>query len=305
MKYFLGIEIGSGKIHLAVADETYTITEHIRRDVVPGNTAEDLRAQIEEVIDDLQTRYRFSSMCVGFGGPVDWRQGKTIQSYRIEGWKNFDLSDWLEDHLHCPSWVENDANLAALAEAIQGAGKNYATVFYLKLGHGIGGGLIQKGQIYHGARPGESEIGKIRLDRSGTTLESVASVRAIIQRIEEEVAKQPDGPLAQAVAAGQGVSYLIQALANGDVLAEQLLNETADQLAFALSHVVHLFHPDLIVLSGGVPELTEKLSQVIDQKLSAYVMEAFLPLPKIALAQLQDEAVVRGALLVARQNSYL
>ncbi len=304
MKYYLGIEIGSGKLHLAVADETNTVLEQIRHAVTPEQTADDHRNLLESSIGDLHNRYRFSSVCVGFSGPVDWQQGKTIRSYRVNGWANFDLSDWLEDILRCPCKIENDANLAALAEALQGAGKNYATVFYLKLGYGIGGGLIQKGQIYHGARPGESEIGKIRLDRSGTTLENVASIRAIVEKIKAEVTQHPDTDLARAVSENRVTDYLMSSLGQ-DAWATQVMQETADHLAFGLSHVIHLLHPDLIILGGGFLPLSDQLRSIIEKILPAYVVEAFRPLPKLAMAQLSDEAVVRGALLVARQNSYL
>ncbi|MDR6194388.1 ROK family protein [Siphonobacter sp. SORGH_AS_0500] len=304
MKYYLGIEIGSGKLHLAVADETNTVLEQIRHAVTPEQTADDHRNLLETSIGDLHTRYRFASVCVGFSGPVDWQQGKTIRSYRVNGWANFDLSDWLEDILRCPCKIENDANLAALAEALQGSGKNYPTVFYLKLGYGIGGGLIQKGQIYHGARPGESEIGKIRLDRSGTTLENVASIRSIVEKIKTEVTEHPDTDLAKAFSENNVNDYLTKNIGQ-DAWATQVMQETADHLAFGLSHVIHLLHPDLIIIGGGFLPLSDHLRSVIEKILPTYVVEAFRPLPKLAMAQLADEAVVRGALLVARQNSYL
>src|SRR5207237_5270130 len=104
---------------------------------------------------------------------------------------------WLEDLTQAPARVDNDGNVAALAEARRGAGQGFNPVFYATLGSGVGGGLVINGDIYHGASPGEAEIGHVRLDRSGTTVESRCSGWAVNRRVREHINRHPQSVLAR------------------------------------------------------------------------------------------------------------
>jgi glucokinase len=186
----------------------------------------------------------------------------------------------------------------------RGPGGGNELVFYLTAGSGLGGGLVKGGRIYHGASPGECELGHLRLDRQGTTLESVASGWAVDARIRELLDGHPDSLLCQRARQTPGTEarHLNEALAAGDPLAEQLLAETAGYLALGLSHVVHLFHPEVLVLGGGLSLVGEPLRQAIAEQVPALVMEAFHPVPPVRIAELSEAAVPTGALLLARQR---
>src|SRR5690606_8505576 len=103
------------------------------------------------------------------------------------GWSDFNFVSWLTSIVSVPVFIDNDANTAALGEARHGAGRNFKNVFYMTLGSGVGGGLVQNGIVFHGALPGESEIGHICLDRNGGTLESQCSGWAVDAKIREVV----------------------------------------------------------------------------------------------------------------------
>jgi len=94
--------------------------------------------------------------------------------------------------------------------------------------------------------------------------------------------------------------FLEQALKQGDANAAKLVRETAEQLAFGLSHVVHLFHPQIIVLGGGLSNLGEPLRNGVESALRGFIMGAFLPGPKIAISKLGEDAVPVGTLRLAR-----
>ena len=238
---------------------------------------------------------------MGFGGPVDWKTGRICRSHQIEGWSEFDLGGWLRQLAGAPVVVDNDANVGALGEAMRGAGVGFNPVFYVTLGSGVGGGLVVDGKIYHGAKPGEAEIGHVRLDRDGTIVEARCSGWAVDARIRELKVKEPGGLLARL--AGQTVGgearHLAAAWQQGDAAARRLLQETAEDLAFGLSHVVHLFHPEIIVLGGGLSGVGEPLRASVEGALRSFVMEAFAPGPRIALAALGEDAVPVGALELA------
>src|SRR5205085_6629816 len=114
-----------------------------------------------------------------------------------------------------PVFVDNDANVAALGEATHGAGIAVNPVFYVTLGSGVGGGLVVDGRIYHGAKPGEAEIGHVRLDRGGTTLESRCSGWAVDRKIREARARNASSILYKLIGAASAgeARFLAPALA--------------------------------------------------------------------------------------------
>jgi len=298
----IGIEIGGTKLQLVLAEANGQICDRRKLQVESSHGAEGIRAQIQRTLPELAAGRKIYEIGVGFGGPVDWKQGRICRSHQIEGWSEFDLSTWLQALVRVPVKMDNDANVGALGEARVGAGVGLNPVFYITLGSGVGGGLIVDGQIYHGATPGEAEIGHIRLDRHGTILESRCSGWAVDARIRELTRKEPDSALSQLTAntsVGQA-RYLPAALQKGDSAAEHILQQLVEDLAFGLSHVVHLFHPNVIILGGGLSGIGEPLPERLRQTLPKFLMEAFAPGPKIVLAALGEDAVPVGALELAK-----
>jgi glucokinase len=297
----LGIEIGGTKLQLALGDEAGKISERRRLVVDPARGAAGIRQQIEQALPELLRGCRVVRVGVGFGGPVDWKTGRICRSHQIKGWSEFDLGGWLRQLAGAPVVVDNDANVAALGEALCGAGVGFNPVFYVTLGSGVGGGLVVDGKIYHGAKPGESEIGHVRLDRSGTIIEARCSGWAVDARIRELKVREPGSLLARLTGqtAGGEAKHLAAAWQQGDAAARRLLQETAEDLAFGLSHVVHLFHPEIIILGGGLSGVGEPLRASVESALPRFMMEAFAPGPRIALAALGEDAVPMGALKLA------
>jgi glucokinase len=212
-----------------------------------------------------------------------------------------DFGGWLSALIDAPVAMDNDANAAALAEACQGAGMGCTPVFYTNSGSGVGGGLVIDGKIYHGAPPGEAEIGHMRLTPSGPTVEESCSGWAVDRKVREHCAGHPTGILGvlAAQSPGREARHLKGALLAGDAAARSILDETAGALAFALSHVAHLFHPAMIILGGGLSLIGEPWRESVAQALPQYLMKAFLPGPEIRLAALGEETVPLGALLLA------
>ena len=305
MKRFLGIEIGGTKLLVALGDEHGKIRERRKLSVDRFAGAAGIRAQLQEIVPELIRQRRILAAGVGFGGPVDWRTGNICRSHQIAGWSEFDLGEWLRNLVGVPVAVDNDANVAALAEARHGAGVGSNPVFYVTLGSGVGGGLVLDGNIYHGATPGEAEIGHVRLNRRGTTLESRCSGWALDARIQRLNRKQPGALLARMARSKPGgeAQHLAAALAKGDSASKAILQAMAEDLAFGLSHVVHLFHPQLIVLGGGLSGIGEPLRLAVQQALRQFIMEVFKPGPAIALATLGEDAVPVGALELAIERA--
>ncbi|MCX8108538.1 MAG: ROK family protein [Verrucomicrobiae bacterium] len=299
----LGIEIGGSKLQIVRGTYSGSISERFRFPVNHALGAQAIRDQIKQTIHAVRQNHRLTAVGVGFGGPVDWRSGKICCSHHVAGWSGYDLASWIHAITECPVAVDNDANVAALAESRLGAGRNFNPLFYVTLGSGVGGGLVVDGKIYHGAPPGESEIGHVRLDRTGSTVESECAGWAVDRKIRAVIKENPTCELARLVGDNKGgeAKYLKPALEQNDPIALDILRTEAENLAFGLSHVVHLFHPEAIVIGGGLSLLGEPLRVAIAEALPKFIMEAFKPGPRILLAQLGEDAVPTGALLLASE----
>ena len=304
-KIWLGIEIGGTKLQIAISDSEGSLQQLLRYTVDATAGAAGIRAQIQKSISEIGIN-TIAAIGVGFGGPVNWQTGIVQTSHQVAGWSDFHLKDWLQQLTGAPVAVDNDANVAALAEALYGAGCGCNPVFYMTIGSGIGGGVVMNEKIYHGALPGEVEIGHVRLTKSGTTLESQCSGWAVNKKIRSYVTENPNSFLAQQAAKQHGPEALLlkPALEHGDSAAQQLIASIADDLAFGLSHVVHLFHPQIIIIGGGLSLLGEPLRAAITGQLHQYTMAAFLPAPKIAIATLGENVVPVGALALAKNIYY-
>jgi len=301
----LAIEIGGTKTQLYAGTDAGEILDRkrfaVRREAGGEGIREDLAGALPEMIE----QWKPTAIGVGYGGPVEWRLGKIVKSHHVAGWDGFPFGEWLAECAKLPVFVENDANVACLGEALHGAGRGHDPVFWVNIGSGVGGGLVSGGRIYHGASPGEVEIGHVRLERDGTIVEDRCSGWGVDRAIKAEVAANPKSLLAQIVAAnppGGEAKHLSPALAQSCPAAAQVLRAAMSELAFALSHAVHLLHPEIIVVGGGMSLIGEPLRTILSEYLPGFLMDAFRPGPQVALAALCEDAVPVGALALAAQR---
>ena len=303
--HFLAIEIGGSKIQICAGSADGQIVDRVRFQVDRAAGGEGIRSQIAGALPELLARWRPKAIGIGYGGPVNWRTGEIIKSYHVPGWSGFQLGRWLESIAGIPALAENDSNTAAFGEATLGAGKGCNPVLYSNLGSGCGGGFVVDGRLFHGAPPGEVEIGHIRLERDGTIVEDRCAGWGIDRRIRQEIANAPESALAkllQGKPEGGEAKALGPALAAKDPLAERILRESMSEYAFALSHAVHILHPEIIVLGGGVSLIGEPMRAAVAEALGGFLMDAFAPGPKVALSTLGEDVVPVGALALAAQR---
>ena len=299
--HFLAIEIGGSKLQLCAGTCAGEIVERVRFGVDKVAGGEGIRERIADVLAGMIALWNPLAIGVGYGGPVDWRTGVITCSHHIAGWNDFPLGEWLHVLTGLPVFIDNDGNTAALGEALHGAGRGADPVFWVNSGSGVGGGLVVGGRLYHGAKPGEMEIGHVRLDRSGTTVEDRCSGWAVDRAVRAAVEREPHSILARhAMKGAPGARCLAPALSEGCRVADRVLTEAMEDLAFGLSHVVQLAHPEVIVVGGGLSLLGEPLRERLARALPRWTMEAFSPGPRIELAGLKEDSVPVGALALCR-----
>ena len=196
----IGIEIGGTKQQIVVGDAEGRIIDRCRFTVDPAGGGPVIRDRMAEELPPILAEHHPERIGVGFGGPVDITAGTVAVSHQIEGWSGFPLRDWLHELTELPVVIENDANTAALGEALRGAGRGFNPAFYMNMGSGVGGGLVIEGKIYHGDKPGEVEVGHLRLDPDGTTVEDRCSGWAVDRTIRAAFGNHPDSLLAPCAA---------------------------------------------------------------------------------------------------------
>jgi len=298
----IGIEIGGTKLQIAAGDPlSGRIDQLYRHEVDQDQGAAGILARIEASIALLPQAPQ--QIGVGFGGPLDPESGVVAASHQIGGWSGFNLKRWFLDRYTAEIRMENDANVAAIGETFLGAGRHFRKVFYITLGSGVGGGMLVDGQLYQGNRPGEAEVGMLQMDRLGRNLESYCSGWALDAQIRAMIRELPSESILKREVGDhtRGESrFLLSAIQQGDPAAISLLHRYADHLAWGLSHVAHLFNPEVIILGGGVSLIGEPLRKEVQEILPRYLVKTFQPGPQIALAELREEAVLVGALCLLR-----
>lgn len=238
--------------------------------------------------------------------PLDTEAGLIIKAETLPGWSQVPIARALSDAFAgLPAFVENDANLGALAEYHLGAGQGADPLIYLTLSTGIGGGAIIGGAIFTGAAGHAIEPGHMRLtlpDGSIRRWEELASGTALGEWARHRLTcgAMPSILREMETVDGQAVG---EAALTGDALALDCVREAGTWLGLGLVNLLHLFNPAAIVLGGSVMKLGDLMldpaRQVIDQHI---LYDGFLPQNVLRPAKLGEDVCLVGAALHARQS---
>ncbi len=305
-----GIEIGGTKLQAGVGTGGGNILGLARTQTDPSRGASGIRAVLPGLVDQALaqagcTRRQLAGLGIGFGGPVDSQQGTTLKSHQIDGWEKVPLTQELGQAFACPAAMENDASIAGLAEAVLGAGQGRSRVFYVTIGSGIGGGWIVDQTIDPGQGLGCAEIGHTWVPDPQTgqpeKLEHICSGWSIAQRAAAAI-QAGQSSLAPSLCDGLAnlsAKTVYAAAARQDALAKTVLDDTCRTLALALGNVVALLHPERVILGGGVSLMGPLFWEPVQQYMDKFTFAPYAGRCEVVRAQLGEEVVVAGALLLA------
>ncbi len=242
-------------------------------------------------------------------GPLDARAGIIHSALTLPGWRDTPLAQLVSSTFNnVPVYIENDGNLAALAEYERGAGQGCDPVIYLTLSTGIGGGAIINGNLFTGWSGLATEPGHMRFTLpSGEVrrLEALASGTAIglMAQARLSATTQPSSLRLCTTIDGQMVGEAAQA---GDTLALEIVSEAGMWLGLGLVNLLHLFSPQVIVLGGSVSKLGNLILQPAWQVIHTHILdERFVSPHLIRFAQLGDDVCLVGAALYASHQHLL
>lgn len=195
---------------------------------------------------------------LGAAGLVSHSEGMLLWGPNVPG-EHIPFRDLLHDAFGVPVAVDNDANLAALAEVRNGAARGFRHVLMLTLGTGIGGGIVIDGEVYRGAAFA-GEVGHMVVDVGGPRctcgqdgcLETFASGRRLDQLARDGVAADPEGKIAR-LAGGSSPSgvHLTEAAVQGDPTARAMLDEVGGWLGVGIASLVAVLDPEIVVVGGA------------------------------------------------------
>ena len=312
---YLGIEIGGTKLQLGIGEaQTDQLDELIRTEVDTNAGAADIVRKIEQLGRTLLAKHDVARIGVGFGGPVDSRTGRVTKSHQIAGWDDVPLVERWQKHFDRPTVIDNDCNLAALAEAKLGAGRATQRVFYVTVGTGIGGGFVVNGRLHGNDRPAIAEIGHLRpgpdAHNPQATVESIASgwgIAASVRRLLRQDCNSKAAQELRSVCEGDLNSLTTEQIAQragqGNAIATSALEMGARTLGWAIAQMVTLLAPHIVVVGGGVSLIGEDFFAALRHETARYVFPPLADAYSIVPAELGEEVVVHGALLLAGGTS--
>jgi len=249
---------------------------------------------------------QINAIGVGVPGPIVAEAGMVSGPPIMPGWDGFPIRDYLEGLWNCPVTLNNDADLGALGEWAYGAARGERNVAYIKVGTGIGCGLLINGQIYHGATGSAGEIGHITIDENGPLcqcgnrgcLEAVAGGRAIALRAIEMIKKGQRTQLSEIQPLERiNVMDVISAARRGDLFAQLLMSEAGSHMGTAVSSLVNLFNPDMVVIGGGVAQIGDLFIEPVRRTVQQRSLRVASRAVRITVAVLGRRSTGMGAVV--------
>jgi glucokinase len=306
----IGIDAGGTKLLGGVVDETLDVHHRVHRRILGLDQAELLDALVDAV-EEARTAAPDADV-VAFGIPALVRPGTgTVMVSNHLPLDGVPFRDLMSERLGLPVRVDNDSNVAMLAEHRAGVARGIDDAVLLALGTGIGGGLLLGGQIYKGSEGAGAELGHIVVDPDGPDcpgacpgrgcLEAYASGNALGRAGTEAAEANPDSALGKVLAAGREVTGgLVTEMAHdGDPLAREVIAEAGRWLGIGIVTLVNIFNPELVIIGGGASAAGDLMLDPAREVLAERALVPNREMVRVVLAHFGSEAGMMGAALLA------
>ena len=304
---FVGVDVGATSIDVGVTDARCEVLARVSE---PCDVRRGPMPVLSRVLDLTtsalrQAPGRLTGVGIGLPGPVSYREGMLVAPPIMPGWDRFPVRDHLASHLGCPVVVDNDVNVMALGERHAGVARSLDDFVFVKVGTGIGCGVVVGGQVYRGVQGAAGDIGHIRLTDDGPVcscgelgcLEAYFGGAALARDATALAKSGRSAVLARLLADNKELlaSDVAIAVATGDGAAVGLLRDGGRRLGQVIASLVSFLNPGMVVIGGGVAGLGHQLLS----ELRSVVYRRSLPLATgnlpIVLSELEGQAGMIGA----------
>jgi glucokinase-like ROK family protein len=311
--YVVGVDMGASHVGLVLTDFAARVLQEIefpfdiRR--APAVCLQEIDAQFRRLLEQAGLTLK-DIMAVGVGvpGPVVAKAGTVGTPPIMPGWDGYPIKAQLQEMWRCPVSLNNDAELGALGEWAYGAGRGERHLAYIKVGTGVGSGLLLDGHIYGGATGSAGEIGHITIRDNGPLcscgnhgcLEAMAGGVAIARLAREAVKEGRRTQLAQIKPLEAITAKDVgDAARMGDLVAQQIVAEAGGYLGIAIADVVNLFNPSMVVVGGGVAQMGDLLLEPIRRTVQERSLRSAARAVRITATVLGRRSVSMGAVVQA------
>ena len=254
-----------------------------------------------------------TAISVGVPGPVVAKLGIVSAPPIMPGWDAFPIRQQMQAHWHKPISLDNDADLAALGEWTFGIGRGESNLAFIKIGTGIGCGLLLDGHLFRGVSGTAGEIGHVTISDDGPPctcgnygcLEAMAGGRAIAQRALLAVKAGQRTQLARLDLARElSARDVAQAAQQGDPVCQQLMADAGRQIGSALASLINLLNPGMVIIGGGVAQAGPCLLDPLQQAIGEHTMRPSREAVKVVVSALGPRAVSMGAVALALTQTF-
>lgn len=293
MQKFIGVDLGGTNIRAAVVQDDGTILDMKKTESRPDRGAEAVMETMISLIESLEGYADCSGIGLGIPGPIDTVNGKIIVSTNLKKLIGFPIADYIQNHFNKPTFMDNDVKVAALGEAIFGAGKGFSIVYYVTISTGIGGALVIDKKVVSGQSGHAGEVGNIIIDRNrrkynilnAGAVENEASGTAITRKGREIFGDKINNA---------GDVFELARQGNEDAL--ELVDTMAYDLAMMFCAIGHTIDPHVFVIGGGVM----KAKDVFFDKMESYyrsMIHSRMQSVRFEQARLEEPGIVGAATL--------
>ncbi len=308
IKYALGVDLGGTSVKLGIVSNKGKIVTKL---ALPSNAEKghlEVIKQIKLGINQILSQQKIKIKGIGIGAPgtVSIKKGTVENPPNLPGWNKVNLGKIIQNEFKLKTFVENDANAAAIGEMIFGAGKNHNSFVMITLGTGVGGGVIINKKIYRGEFGAAGEIGHMSIDFNGPQCNcgSVGCVETYVgnnylkHRIIKQLENNPGTKILELVNNEiEMITPIVvqEALVMNDVFARMIVNDMGLQIGAALASVSNLLDVSTFIIGGGVSGFGEPLFNKIRETITARVLTPLKKRVKVLPARLKNDAGIKGS----------
>lgn len=300
MKYYIGIDLGGTNVRTLLVDETgksYSeVKDATEREKGPDFVCSKIMRQIESldctVCNGLQN---VEGIGIGVPGPVDTVNGVMIMATNLPGFENYPICEKLSEKFNLPVFIDNDANVAGLAEAILGAGKGKPTCYYVTISTGIGGAFVVNGQLVSGGRGHAGEIGNIIVKNNGYKYGALNPGAAEGEASGTAITRKGKALIGEDKVSHAGDVFRLAD--EGNVIAQGIVDECVSELATLFANIAHTVDPHCFVVGGGVMKSKRYFLNQLVEQFNAKIhvgMRGYIPLLE---TELEDCGAIGAAML--------
>ncbi len=309
MSHTVAVDIGGTHIRVAVF-EPNSIKPIVHQRTSSLANESGVYNRLEKAIESVWPKEKVGAIGIASPGPLDPYTGIILATPNIPEWQNFPLTPKLSQHFGVPAYLDNDANMAGLAEWKYGAGKGHQDMVYLTISTGIGGGVISNGCLLQGFRGMGAELGHILIDPDGPLcgcgqrghIESFSSGPSIARYVKEQIKAGQKSSLQEQP--NLSAAQIADAARAGDPLGISAFERAGYYLGIAVANYLAIFDPSIVIFGGGVSQVGDYLFKPFEESLRKHTFHPhYLDDLVITRAALGDDAGLLGALALARMKS--